>query len=93
MADKVMKHYKAKNARLSMGNFIKQKKAPDGTIEQPDVSVEFNNHWLHTDDPKVQKFVENSRDFKDGIIWEVPDQVTQELGIKVRVTDIASSSN
>jgi hypothetical protein len=93
MADKVLKHYRSKNARFSLGGYIKQRKNPDGTIDQPDVSIDFENHWYHTDDPKIQAFIEKSKDFKDRVIWDVPDTVTQEITSKVKVTEIASSSN
>jgi hypothetical protein len=76
---KTSRVYWAPAARCTLANFVPEKRAENGMIIQPEVSLHFENHMLATTDKKVMGFVETHPMFKKGQIIRVANMREGEV--------------
>ena len=62
------KYYYSPSASHMLAGFIPEARYASGAFKNSDVAIEFKDHWIITGDAKVQRFLENTKPFKDGYI-------------------------
>lgn len=77
-----LKYYYSKSARHTLPGLIPERRFDDGR-RRGDVAVRFDNHFKITNEPKVQKHIENSTPFAIGFIKEVSRERYEELVTKL----------
>lgn len=72
--DMPSKLYWAKANRFQLGGFMKEQRNQQGMIVAEDQSIDFTEHIYATDNPKKQKYIEESRAFRAGRIKLCEDE-------------------
>ena len=93
--NKNTKCYVAPASKHTIGNWRKEVKTSDGSISVPEASLQFSDNVFITDDPEKQKFIENSKSFKNGIIklCETPEEAKTFIAQVMAVKSVKTIQN
>jgi len=92
------KYYYSKSASHTLAGFIPEAYYPNGKRKNGDIPIKFNGHFVITDDPKVQKFIESQSCYGEGedhMIRGLTEQQYDEMQVKHAkkfVREVATSS-
>jgi hypothetical protein len=79
---KTMKYYWAVNKRLYLAGFEPEEWRNSKQLAHGDRALRFFNHLFATDERKKQKFIEESKPFKEGIIREITKDTYDSIQAK-----------
>jgi hypothetical protein len=81
----------AKQSECRLANFVQEKKDGNGNIIRPEVSLEFHEHIVTTDDEKKKEFIRGHSAFEQGDVCEVAD--IAEAQMKTRALEAIKYGN